>query len=70
MGEKTNLVVDYKTDIVRNPEIHKTQVLSYVKVAEEIFSKPCLGVLFYLRNSSTGPVWDRNGNCVELPSSL
>ena len=70
MGEKTNLVVDYKTDIVRNPEIHKTQVLSYVKVAEEIFSKPCLGVLFYLRNSSTGPIWDRNGNCVELPSSL
>ena len=70
LGEKTNLVVDYKTDIVRNPEIHKTQVLFYVKVAEEIFSKPCLGVLFYLRNSSTGPVWDRNGNCVELPSSL
>ena len=60
-GDKENLVVDYKTDAIKDPDLHKTQVLSYIKVAEDIFKKPCLGVLFYLRDSSTGPVWDKAG---------
>ena len=70
LGENVNLVVDYKTDSIRDPDRHKTQVQTYVKVAEQIFQKPCLGTLFYLRDASTGPVWDREGRCVELPSSL
>ena len=70
LGDNTNLVVDYKTDSIKDPDSHKAQVLAYVKVAEQIFKRPCLGTLFYLRDSSTGPVWDRDGNCVELPSSL
>lgn len=60
-GEKANLVVDYKTDTMKDPDSHKTQILSYIKVTEDIFRKPCHGVLFYLRDSSTGPVWNRDG---------
>ena len=60
-GDDFNLVVDYKTDMFRNPEVHKDQLLTYIRVAEEICGKKCLGVLYYLRDGSTGPVWDREG---------
>ncbi|MBO6001178.1 MAG: UvrD-helicase domain-containing protein [Spirochaetales bacterium] len=65
-GEKENLVVDYKTDTIKDPDVHKAQVLSYIKVAEDIFKKPCQGILFYLRDSSTGPIWNSDGSTEEL----
>ncbi len=61
MGEDYNLVVDYKTDVFKNPEVHKAQVLTYIKVAEDLFKKRCLGTLFYLRDGSTSVLWDREG---------
>lgn len=49
-GEKENLVVDYKTDRVKNPEAHRSQLTSYISAAEDIYGKPCRGALFYLRS--------------------
>ena len=60
-GDDFNLVIDYKTDMFRNPEIHRRQVLTYVKVAEDLFGKKCYGTLFYLRDGSTPGFWDRDG---------
>ena len=60
-GKEYNLVVDYKTDRFRNPQIHKRQVVTYVKVAEQLYGKPCYGVLYYLRDGSTGGFWDSEG---------
>lgn len=65
-GEKSNLVVDYKTDTIKDPDAHKAQILSYIKVAEQIYKKPCQGVLFYLRDSSVGPIWNSDGSTEEL----
>lgn len=65
-GEAFNLVVDYKTDSVRNPDEHKLQVQTYVRVAEEIFGKKCYGTLFYLRDGRACGFWDRDGNNAEL----
>ena len=61
-GDDCNLVVDYKTDRFRNPEIHREQVRTYIRVAEELFGKKCLGTLFYLRDGSVPGFWDRDGN--------
>ncbi len=66
LGEDFNLVVDYKSDSIRNPEEHRIQVLSYVKVAEQIYGKRCYGTLYYLRDGSLGGYWDGNGNEVSL----
>ena len=70
MGKTYNLVIDYKTDVLRDPEKHKLQVLSYVKVAEDLYHKPCFGLLFYLRDGSIGPIWDHFGKSVQLSTSL
>jgi len=61
-----NLVIDYKTDIRKNPAIHKTQVTEYVKTMEEMLKKKCYGVLFYLRDGSTSDFWDAEGNAVSF----
>ena len=61
-GDDFNLVVDYKTDRFRDPELHRAQVLTYIRVAEELFGNKCLGTLFYLRDGSTPGFWDRDGN--------
>ena len=63
-GDEFNLVIDYKTDMFRNPEMHRRQVCTYVKVAEDLFGKKCYGTLFYLRDGSTPGFWDRDGNPV------
>ena len=63
-GDDHNLVIDYKTDMFLNPDIHRAQVLTYVRVAEELFGKKCYGTLFYLRDGITPGFWDRNGNPV------
>ena len=61
-GEDYNLVVDYKTDRVKAPQIHKKQITTYVKVAKQLYRKNCYGVLFYLRDGSLGEFWDSEGN--------
>ena len=63
-GDDFNLVIDYKTDMFRNPEMHRAQVMTYVKVAEDLFGKKCYGTLFYLRDGSSPGFWDRDGNPV------
>ena len=61
-GDDFNLVVDYKTDLLKDPEIHRAQVLTYIRVAEELFGKKCYGTLFYFRDGCTPGFWDRDGN--------
>ena len=63
-GDEFNLVIDYKTDKFRNPEIHRKQVQTYVKVAEDLFGKKCYGTLFYLRDGSSPGFWDKDGKPV------
>ena len=67
-GEKYNLVVDYKTDRTKDPQIHKKQITTYVRVAEQLFGKKCYGVLYYLRDGSLGEFWDSEGNIWETDS--
>ena len=61
-GEDYNLIVDYKTDKVKAPLMHKSQIVTYVNVASQIFGKKCYGVLYYLRDGSLGEFWDSEGN--------
>ena len=62
-----NLVVDYKTDRHRNPEEHKMQITMYAKALEELYKKTCYGIVCYVRDFSCGPIWDRDGNEIDLP---
>ena len=64
LGDEYNLVVDYKTDRFKAPEIHKKQIVTYVKIAQQLYKKPCYGVLYYLRDGSLGEFWDSEGNTV------
>lgn len=61
-----NLVVDYKTDKFKTPLEHKGQITTYVKAMEDLYGKKCYGRLCYIRDFSSGPVWDKDGNEVEL----
>ena len=64
-GEDYNLVIDYKTDLVMEPELHRSQVLTYIKVAQDLFGKRCYGTLFYLRDGSSPGFWDGSGNLMK-----
>ncbi len=65
-SEDYNLVIDYKTDKYRTPQEHKGQITTYVKAIEELYGKKCFGLLCYVRDFSSGPAWDKDGNEVEL----
>ena len=65
-GNDYNLVVDYKTDALKNPEVHKHQLMTYVRVAKELTGKESRGVLYYLRDGSLGPVWDKDGKEITI----
>ena len=66
-GEKFNLVIDYKSDSFKDPEEHKLQVLSYIKVVKDLYpEKECYGTLFYLREGKVEPFWDVDGNVVNV----
>lgn len=69
LGDKYNLMVDYKTDRFKVPEIHKRQIVTYVKIAQQLYKKPCYGVLYYLRDGSLGDFWDSEGKEVRLEST-
>ncbi|MCK5200019.1 MAG: PD-(D/E)XK nuclease family protein, partial [Spirochaetales bacterium] len=43
------MIIDFKTDKYRNPEEYAVQMFLYRKAAEEIFNKPVISYLFYLR---------------------
>ena len=60
-GRDYNLIVDYKTDRFKAPGIHKRQVVTYVDVSQQIYGKPCYGVLYYLRDGSLSEFWDSEG---------
>ncbi len=60
-----NLIIDYKSDRVKRPEVHLGQLVSYAKAIEEISGKKCYSLLCYLRDFSTGPIWNSNGDIVE-----
>ena len=64
--DEYNLVVDYKTDKYKTPEEHKGQIVTYVKAMEDLYGKKCYGILCYVRDFSVGPIWDRDGNEVDL----
>ncbi|MBQ6123891.1 MAG: hypothetical protein IJL13_00665, partial [Spirochaetales bacterium] len=64
-GEDYNLVIDYKTDLVMDPELHRSQVLTYIKVAQDLFGKRCYGTLFYLRDGSSPGFCDGSGNLMK-----
>ncbi len=66
LGDEYNLVIDYKSDSVKRVDEHKSQVVTYVRVMEEIFKKKCYGTLFYLREGSEEPLWDSEGSIVNL----
>ena len=61
-----NLVIDYKTDKYKTPAEHKGQITTYVRAMEELYGKKCYGRLCYVRDFSAGPIWDKDGNEVEL----
>lgn len=52
------LIVDYKTDRVKDPDFHRSQVLGYMKAAEAVYSKPAYGTCLYVRDFSLGPIWE------------
>ena len=56
------LVVDYKTDERRDPEKHRNQLSLYCRAVEAVYGKKALGRVIYLRDMSTGPLWDSEGN--------
>ena len=62
------LVVDYKTDKVRCPEIHKDQVVKYAEAMEAIYGRRCLCCVLYVRDWSRSTFWDRNGDEVRETS--
>ena len=60
-----NLVVDYKSDKMLSPEIHKNQVVGYVRALEDVYRKKCYGTLYYMRDKdAVTPFWDKDGNTV------
>ena len=59
-----NLVVDYKSDRYRNPDIHKGQLTLYAEAIENLYGKPCYAIICYLRDFSQGPLWDKKGDVV------
>ncbi len=59
-------IIDYKTDRRRSPDVHKGQITSYVKALSELYKIPCYGVLCYVRDYSAGPIWDENGEEIEI----
>lgn len=59
------LILDYKTDKIYCPDNHKAQLLAYIKAFSYLYKK-AYGSLVYLREIKAEPVWDENGNEVEL----
>ena len=59
-----NLVVDYKSDRYRSPDIHKGQLTLYAEAIEKLYGKPCYAIVCYLRDFSSGPLWNKSGEAI------
>ena len=44
------VIIDFKTDRYRTPEEYAVQLALYRQAAEEIYKKPAISYLFYLRD--------------------
>ncbi|MDY5931923.1 MAG: UvrD-helicase domain-containing protein [Candidatus Ornithospirochaeta sp.] len=64
-GDDCNLVVDYKTDLRKNPDYHKKQLVSYAQAMEELYGRECHAIVLYVRDFSTGPLWNSRGDVIE-----
>lgn len=49
-------VVDFKTDAIREPEVHERQVRTYMEAIHRIYSVPVAGTICFLRQPG-GEVW-------------
>ena len=49
-GTDSNIVIDYKTDTFKDPNIHKGQLSLYAKAMTEITGKPTKAYVVYLRD--------------------
>ena len=56
------IAVDYKTDRIMCPEMHKGQITKYAKAMEGIYGKRCLCCVLYVRNWARSTFWDKDGN--------
>ncbi len=59
------LVVDYKTDKKKIPEMHKGQIAKYAEAMEGIYRKRCLSTVLYVRDWSRSAFFDKNGDEVD-----
>lgn len=64
------LIVDFKTDRMMRPEVHKAQVMKYIEALGGLYGKECYGVLLYVRSMTPGPLWNREGEVRELSELL
>lgn len=60
------LILDYKTDKMYCPDNHRAQLLAYIKAFSHLYEKKAYGSLVYLRDIKAEPIWDENGNEVDL----
>ncbi|WP_320129503.1 UvrD-helicase domain-containing protein [uncultured Sphaerochaeta sp.] len=54
--EQEMLVIDFKTDQYRNPEVHERQIRMYLQAVERIYGKPARGCVTFLR-TCTEEIW-------------
>lgn len=66
LGDDFNIVVDYKTDKHMNPDMHKGQLTTYARALSDLYGKKCYCLVYYVRDMSIGPIWDMDGNTIEL----
>lgn len=64
------LVIDFKTDRMMLPDVHKDQVMKYIEAIGGLYGMECYGMLLYARSMEPGPVWDREGDIRELSELL
>ena len=64
------LVIDFKTDRMMLPDVHKDQVMKYIEAIGGLYGMECYGMLLYVRSMEPGPVWDREGDIRELSELL
>ena len=64
------LIVDFKTDRIMRPDVHKAQVMKYIEALGGLYGKECYGVLLYDRSMTPGPLWSREGEVRELSELL
>ncbi|MCL2831754.1 MAG: UvrD-helicase domain-containing protein [Treponema sp.] len=62
--ENEIVIVDFKTDKIKNPEDHYGQMAAYYRAAVDIFNKPVSVWLFYLRRDETA------GNAVNVTDKI